>query len=478
MAWGDFFGTSWDDPKTMMMMQMAAGLLSGNPAGQNRATLGQSLGRGLLGGMQGYQQGMQMKRQGEMLDLKKREADLRDQQTQMELDKQRQAMAAQQQQREAQEKFWGLLNGRGLSPLDALSQGAQQGSVGPTRQNAALMNQPWNGQFTPEMLGLWQQGGGKAEDLTKYQQILRPDPMNVAAGNTLYDTRSGKPVFTAPNKPTELETLIARRDQFPQNSPNWKFFNDAIVKQTQHAPPSGMRMGEGGQMEWIPGYLEGRQRVAAAGATRNNISVNTEKNLFGAVADGVGKQVATAADQARAAVGQINTVHGLRGILDSGGIVAGPGAGPRTWMLRAGQVLGINGKDETELLERTGSAMQRMAQLELDAAQQMKGQGQITEAERAIISRAATGKIGEMTEPEIRMLLDTLEKTARFKIELHGQNFQAMQQNPSAGPLIPYLNVPMPPPYQPPARGNGAGGSAVTGTVAPAPSVIGIRRVR
>ena len=29
--WG-LFGSSWEDPKTMMMMQMAAGLLGGNPS--------------------------------------------------------------------------------------------------------------------------------------------------------------------------------------------------------------------------------------------------------------------------------------------------------------------------------------------------------------------------------------------------------------------------------------------------------------
>lgn len=161
------FGSSWEDPKTMMMMQMAAGLLSGNPAGQNRATLGQSLSRGLLGGMQGYQQGLQMKRQGEKLDLEKREADLRDQQLQMQMDQQRQAMALQQQQRDAQNKFWGALGGQGLSATDALGRGAQQGSIGPTQANAVRMNQPWDGQITPQMAALWTQGGGKLDDLEK-----------------------------------------------------------------------------------------------------------------------------------------------------------------------------------------------------------------------------------------------------------------------------------------------------------------------
>ena len=460
--WTDFFGSSWDDPKTMMMMQMAAGLLSGNPAGQNRATLGQSLSRGLLGGMQGYQQGMQAKRQGEMLDLKKREADLRDQQLQMEMDKARQALALQQQQRDAMSRFWDTTKGQGLDGPAALAQGAQQGSIGPTRQNAALMNQPWDGRINEQMAALWQQGGGKADDLAKLQKILRPDPISAAPGTTLLDGATRQPFYTAP-KPTELETLITRRDQFPQNSPNWKFFNDAIVKQTQHAPPSGMRIGASGQPEWIPGYLEGRERVAGAGATRNNISVNTEKNLFGAVADGVGKQVATIADQARAAAGTIRTVGQIREALDSGKVMAGPGTSARVVMTQIGQILGIGGRDSAEVLANTRSAIQGLAQLELDAAQQMKGQGQITEAERGIIRRAAAGDIDKMTTQELRVLTDTLDKTARYKIAANQRNVEMLGANPGSAPLAPYMQVPMPQPYQPPAGAptSGPGGWSI-----------------
>ena len=55
--------------------------------------------------------------------------------------------------------------------------------------------------------------------------------------------------------------------------------------------------------------------------------------------------------------------------------------------------MGLAGKDSKETLEKTRAAMQQMAQLELDAAAQMKGQGQITENERDIIRRAASGDI-------------------------------------------------------------------------------------
>lgn len=212
--WGNLFGSSWEDPKTMMMLQAAAGLLGGNPVGQNRATLGQSLSRGLLGGMQGYQQGLQMKRQGEKLDLEKREADLRDQQLQMQMDQQRQAMALQQQQRDAMGQFWDMTKGRGLGATDALAQGAQQGSIGPTQANAVRMNQPWDGQITPQMAALWTQGGGKLDDLEKmagmrnwgrsevgnYFDMRNPDGTVTRAGMTKFGdvVDSGRAPFKEP----------------------------------------------------------------------------------------------------------------------------------------------------------------------------------------------------------------------------------------------------------------------------------------
>ena len=82
----------------------------------------------------------------------------------------------------------------------------------------------------------------------------------------------------------------------------------------------------------------------------------------------------------------------------------------------------------------------------------MKGQGQITENERDIIRRAASGDIS-MTLTELKTLTASLEKTARYRIERHNKNVQPLLANPNAAALAPFLTVPSPP--QPAAQQGG-----------------------
>lgn len=184
---------------------------------------------------------------------------------------------------------------------------------------------------------------------------------------------------------------------------------------------------------------------ARAGASVNNISVNTEKSLLNEIAGGLGKGITDAKGSAQAALGTIGTVNRLMDALDSGQVMAGPGTTFRQYGLQVGNMLGVAGQSAQEKLLNTRQAIQSLAQLELDAAQQMKGQGQITEAERAIIRRAASGDIDSMTVPELRVLGGILDRTARSKIRSFNQQAQPLVSNPNAAPLAPFLNVEEPP---------------------------------
>jgi hypothetical protein len=195
-------------------------------------------------------------------------------------------------------------------------------------------------------------------------------------------------------------------------------------------------------------------RKAGAGAARmsNNISVNTEKSFLNEIAGGMGKQVDASLAQARGASDSLRTIGQLGEILNSGKVMAGPATKPAMLLTQLGSQLGLAGKDANETLQKTRAAMQQMAQLELDAAAQMKGQGQITENERDIIRRAASGDIS-MTLPELKTLTASLEKTARYRIERHNQNIQPLLANPNAAALAPFLTVPSP--AQPKQQGGG-----------------------
>lgn len=181
----------------------------------------------------------------------------------------------------------------------------------------------------------------------------------------------------------------------------------------------------------------------------NNINVNTEKQFLGNIAEAVGKDIAQGVDHARSAVQTISTLNQIRGALDSGKVTAGPGTTARTWLTQVGQVMGIAGKDAQEQLTKTREVIQGLAQLELNAAQLMKGQGAITEAERSIIRRAASGDIDSMTVPELRILTGVMDKTARFKIQQNSANVQRLRGNPNASGVVDYMSVQEPPAYNP-----------------------------
>lgn len=242
-----------------------------------------------------------------------------------------------------------------------------------------------------------------------FEQAFAKDdsPIKLAAGESLYDRKTLKPIATAPKE---------------QSAP-------AAIQEYQFAVGQGYK---GSFEQWDTA----RKR---AGAT--NVNVNTEKSMLNEIAGGLGKGITDAKGSAQAALGTIGTVNRLMDALDSGKVMAGPGTTFRQYGLQVGNMLGVGGKDAQEKMLNTRQAIQSLAQLELDAAQQMKGQGQITEAERSIIRRAASGDVDSMTAPELRLLGGVLDRTARSKIQSYNQQVKPLASNPNAAALAPFLNV-------------------------------------
>lgn len=237
-------------------------------------------------------------------------------------------------------------------------------------------------------------------------------PLTVAPGAALVDRKTMKPLFTNPREttPTEVGKLFAEMQALPPGDPRRPMYEAAIRKAATHQPAT-------------------------------QVNVNTEKPLLNEIAGGLGKSITTAKEGATAALGTINTVNRLMDALDSGKVMAGPTTTFRQTGLQIGSLLGVAGKDAQEKMLNTRQAIQSLAQLELDAAQQMKGQGQITEAERAIIRRAASGDIDGMTTGELRLLGGVLDRTARFKIRGYNQQAAPLKSMPNAAPLAPFLDV-------------------------------------
>jgi hypothetical protein len=122
--------------------------------------------------------------------------------------------------------------------------------------------------------------------------------------------------------------------------------------------------------------------------------------------------------QANAALGTLNTVNNVRPLLEET-LFSGPLSQSAMFVSQLGQSLGVGGETSQEMLQNTVVAMQGLAEFELLAAQAMRGQGALSDKERALISRASAGDLGSMNQGQVKELIDALEKTANYRIQSH-----------------------------------------------------------
>lgn len=217
--------------------------------------------------------------------------------------------------------------------------------------------------------------------------------------------------------------------------------------------PEGYIVGPDGRLTVDPGFQASKEKIAAAGKSQINLAVNTEKSLTNEMAQGLGKQLDSSLADATAAGSQITNARNLLRLIDSGKIIAGPGADARIIATQIGSALGVTGRDAEERLANTRQAIQGLAQAELTAAASMKGQGAITDGERAILKKAAAGDIS-MSPAELRAMSQAIERNANARINLHQQQVQRLGALPGAAPLMPFYAAPQVPgePQQAPAQ--------------------------
>lgn len=134
-----------------------------------------------------------------------------------------------------------------------------------------------------------------------------------------------------------------------------------------------------------------------AGATNVNVGDKSFNTEFG---KGVAASVETTFNNAQAAQGTLSTINNIRPLIKAG-VYAGPLSSDVRTINQLSSSLGITSGTTDEKLARTAQAMQGLAQLEMNAAAAMKGQGQITENERSLIKRAAAGDLKSLRKRSI-----------------------------------------------------------------------------
>ena len=195
------------------------------------------------------------------------------------------------------------------------------------------------------------------------------------------------------------------------------------------------------QATGTPVTFDNVQALRRSSATNVAVTQNAEKKGVELAYEQAIKDLGISRDMARAANSTIANVERILPALDTA--ITGPAADTRTTFLRIGKQLNIAGENADQVLKNTAIVVQGLAQQELSAAEQMRGQGALTEGERAILRRAAGGD-QSLTAAELRVGLLAAQRTARMRAESHGQLLQtAVTSIPALSTIAPMYQVPV-----------------------------------
>jgi hypothetical protein len=149
-------------------------------------------------------------------------------------------------------------------------------------------------------------------------------------------------------------------------------------------------------------------------------------------------------NKALAAQNTLSTIATIKPLI-KGEVFSGPLSESEATISRLGAKFGITSGTTQEKLNATTQAMQGLAQLELQAAEAMKGQGAITDFERTLIARAAGGDLAKLTQKEVLGLLGALEKVSQKKITTHKTNLERLRKRPDTSNLADFYELEAPP---------------------------------
>jgi hypothetical protein len=394
-------------------LSAAAALLAASGPSRQRTNLGQALGSALQAGQQGYQQA----RAGSLQDLLLGEK-LRD--AQIERDR-----------KAAYANIFGGGGQAGSSSAQASLAAPVEtaGPVGPTVARAALMDAAPPTQqggplsfLSPTQRALLSgmkpdQGLPEILRLSQASEEFSPPTPVVMNGRTVMVqyNKMGQPRIAQGAMPYEAQSPDIRAVEYISGQP------------LAGTGPAGITQ--------VGQY---RQQIAPKTTTNVDVKMPGNQQFLAGVGTNISETLANLTAGATAANSTLANVDRILPALDKA--VLGPGADYRTTMLRVGQQLGIAGANANDTLASTATVVQGLAQAELDAAAQMKGQGTLTDAERAILRRAAGGD-QSLTAVEIQTGLNAAKKNANARLKLQADYVQRASKLPGFEQFAPMYQV-------------------------------------
>lgn len=237
-----------------------------------------------------------------------------------------------------------------------------------------------------------------------------PNENNTAA----YIDTVSKKLGLGPNDKIDLSNpymrhALSAQIMLHENGPQIFRAGGAAPTQGAEQPPAQQQQpGSGGFVKTLSPQAQARLDASAA-ATKG-------------VGELVKKRVEESDQGAQGAQKSLETMDRIEEAAKGGKIFLGTGANQRLTLSVLGETLGVAGKDTMQRASNTAAVMRDLANLELSYAQQtMKGQGQITDPERALLKRAASGDIANFTPTQMRDFIAITRKTANNRIERHNQ---------------------------------------------------------
>lgn len=249
----------FDDPKTLGLLGMAAPLLQAGGYSQTPVSLGQALGAGLQGGVQGYASGMQNQQMAKLRSFQMAE------------------MERKQAEQAALE--------RGTDAFFATPPGA------PTMANAAVKSPAEQAGMTPQMISFAQSLPPEQRAAFIQSHLGREAKETVLpAGGMLI--RNGQKVAENPrsDRPNELQTLFQLAGIDP-NSPQGRQMAQDIIARRGMPPQTNVTVDAGTKQDTaeaagygtalVDEYKTVRDRGLAANDTRSQLSMARAINTIG-----------------------------------------------------------------------------------------------------------------------------------------------------------------------------------------------------
>ena len=263
------------------------------------------------------------------------------------------------------------------------------------------------GKVTPDMVSLGVSSGLKVDDLSKLagsQNWGRTKLENVNGVGVDPYTWKPSAAIPDPNKP----------------------FNNAIG-------PDG-RLNVTGNPA-LQNYEMGKAKASAP-----KVDVRVDNKMGESLGAQIGPILAASRSKTEGAIKLGMNGQQIIDALDSGKVIAGPGASLRLLGAQFADVLGVGGKDNAERILNTRRVIRGLAESAVEARKELAGQGQVTENEAKAVEKAMSGNIDDLTADEIRLIAGLNVKAAHLRA---GQHQQMLSNIPEAmRSVTPFYSIP------------------------------------